>query len=60
MHYGDDGHFVSGRRGASEWTLTGTTADGDRLEVRGCGLWPFDDGLVTKKDSFWKIVEPSS
>lgn len=60
VHYGDDEHFVSGRRGASEWTLTGTTTDGERLEVRGCDLWTFDDGLVTKKDSFWKIVEPSS
>jgi hypothetical protein len=58
VHYGDDEHFVSGRRGASEWTLTGTTTDGDRLEVRGCDLWTFEDGLVTKKDSFWKIVEP--
>ncbi|MGH3474352.1 MAG: nuclear transport factor 2 family protein [Aeromicrobium sp.] len=59
VHYGDDEHFVSGRRGASEWTLTGTTTDGERLEVRGCDLWTFDDGLVTKKDSFWKILEPS-
>jgi ketosteroid isomerase-like protein len=57
VHYGDDDHFVAGDRGASEWTLTGTTTDGVRLEVRGCDLWTFRDGLVTKKDSFWKIVE---
>ncbi len=57
VHYGDDDHFVSGDRGLSEWTLTGTTADGVRLEVRGCDIWTFRDGLVTKKDSFWKIVE---
>jgi len=61
VHYGDDKHFVAGRRGASEWTLTGTTTDGERLEVRGCDLWTFDDGLVAKKDSFWKIVvEPTA
>ena len=60
VHYGGDEHFVSGRRGASEWKLTGTTTDGERLEVRGCDLWTFDDGLVTKKDSYWKIVvDPS-
>ena len=59
VHYGDDDHFVAGDRGASEWTLTGTTTDGVRLEVRGCDLWTFRDGLVTKKDSFWKIVEQS-
>jgi ketosteroid isomerase-like protein len=58
VHYGDDNHFVAGDRGASEWTLSGTTADGARLEVRGCDLWTFRDGLVTKKDSFWKLVEP--
>jgi ketosteroid isomerase-like protein len=57
VHYGDDDHFVAGDRGASEWTLTGTTTDGVRLEVRGCDLWTFRDGLVSKKDSFWKIVE---
>ena len=57
VHYGDDDHFVAGDRGASEWTPTGTTTDGVRLEVRGCDLWTFRDGLVTKKDSFWKIVE---
>ena len=60
VHYGDDDHFVAGDRGASEWTLTGTSTDGVRLEVRGCDLWTFRDGLVTKKDSFWKIVEPSA
>ena len=58
VHYGDDAHFVSGDRGASEWTLTGTTTDGQRLEVRGCDLWTFRDGKIVKKDSYWKIVEP--
>jgi ketosteroid isomerase-like protein len=57
VHYGDDDHFVAGDRGASEWTLTGTTTDGQRLEVRDCDLWTFRDGLVVKKDSFWKIRE---
>jgi ketosteroid isomerase-like protein len=55
LHYGSDDHFVVGDRGASEWTLTGTTTDGDQLEVRGCDLWTFRDGLITRKDSFWKI-----
>lgn len=53
--YGDDAHFVSGDRGASEWTLSGTTTDGERLRVRGCDLWTFRDGLIVRKDSFWKI-----
>jgi ketosteroid isomerase-like protein len=55
VHYGHDEHFVSGDRGASEWTLTGTSTDGEQLEVRGCELWTFRVGLVSRKDSFWKI-----
>ena len=55
VRYSDDEHFVACDRGASEWTLTGTTVDGQRVEVRGCDLWTFRDGAVVKKDSFWKI-----
>ena len=58
VRYQDDAHFVDGDRGASEWTLSGTTSDGQRIEVRGCDLWTFRDGQVVKKDSFWKIRTP--
>ena len=58
VHYGDEDHFVCGDRGVSEWTLTGTTVAGERIEVRGCDLWTFgDDGRLTRKDSFWKLRE---
>jgi ketosteroid isomerase-like protein len=57
LHYGDDEHFVIGDRGFSSWTLTGTTNEGGHLEVRGCDLWTFREGLILKKDSFWKIRE---
>jgi len=56
VHYGDDSHWLAGDRGVSEWTLTGTTTEGERIEVRGCDLWTFRDGQVTRKDSYWKIV----
>lgn len=55
VRYQEDEHFVSGDRGVSEWTLRGTTVDGQRLEIRGCDLWTFRDGQIVKKDSFWKI-----
>jgi ketosteroid isomerase-like protein len=58
VHYGDGSHFVSGDRGVSEWTLSGTTTDGVRIEVRGCDIWTFRDDKVVVKNSFWKIVEP--
>jgi steroid delta-isomerase-like uncharacterized protein len=57
VHYGDDRHWVQGNKGVSEWTLTGTTTSGVRLEVRGCDLWEFQYGKITRKDSYWKIVE---
>ena len=60
IRYADDRHFVDGDRGASEWTLSGTTTDGQRIEVRGCDLWTFRDGMVVKKDSFWKIRSTGS
>lgn len=55
VRYSDESHFASGVRGASEWTLTGTTTEGERLRVRGCNPWTFRDGLIVRKDSFWKI-----
>jgi ketosteroid isomerase-like protein len=58
VHYGDDEDWVCGNRGVSEWTLTGTTVDGERIDVRGCDLWTFaEDGSILRKDSFWKIRE---
>jgi ketosteroid isomerase-like protein len=55
VHYGDDISFACGARGVSEWTLTGTTPDGEHVEVRGCDLWTFGpDGMIVRKDSFWK------
>jgi ketosteroid isomerase-like protein len=57
VHYGDARHFVCGDRGVSEWLLTGTTTEGDHVEVRGCDLWEFRDGVVVRKDSYWKIVD---
>ncbi|MBC7592190.1 MAG: nuclear transport factor 2 family protein [Salinibacterium sp.] len=59
VHYGDDRHWVCDDGvGVSEWTLTGTTTSGHQLEVRGLDLLEFDqDGKITRKDSFWKIVE---
>jgi ketosteroid isomerase-like protein len=57
VHYGDDRHWVCGDDfGVSEWTLTGTSAAGERIEVRGADLLEFANGQITRKDSFWKIV----
>jgi ketosteroid isomerase-like protein len=57
VHYSDDRHWVAGDRGCSEWLLTGTSVQGERIEVRGCDLFEFRDGKIVRKDSYWKIVE---
>ena len=55
-HWEDAGNWALGEVGVSEWTLTGTTAKGERLELRGCDLWRFRDGKVTQKDTYWKQI----
>ena len=57
VHYGDDRHWACGDFGVSEWTLTGTSLAGQRIEVRGVDLLEFENGKIVRKDSFWKIVE---
>jgi ketosteroid isomerase-like protein len=57
VHYGEDTHWTCGSLGVSEWTLTGTRKSGGPVEVRGVDLLEFRDGKVTRKDSFWKIVD---
>jgi steroid delta-isomerase-like uncharacterized protein len=53
-HWADARHFVAGDRGVSEWTFSGTRADGQRVEVTGCDLFTFKDGLIAVKDSYRK------
>ncbi len=57
VHYGQDSHWVCGTKGVSEWLLTGTTPDGEHVEVRGCDHFEFRNGKIVRKDSYWKIVE---
>ena len=53
--YGDYRHWTCGDRGVSEWTIRGTRSTGEPIEVRGCDLFEFTDGKISRKDSFWKI-----
>jgi ketosteroid isomerase-like protein len=57
VHYSDLEHFVSGDCGMSKWLLTGTKLNGEKVVVRGCDFYTFQNGLVVRKDSYWKIVE---
>ena len=57
-HWGGARHFVCGERGVSEWTFTGTRADGARFEVHGCDLFTFEDGKIALKNSYRKNRPP--
>lgn len=47
-------HFISGDRGFSEWTFTGTKNDSTQVEVTGCDLFTFKDGKIFVKNSYRK------
>jgi ketosteroid isomerase-like protein len=58
VQYESHGDFVDGERAVSEWTITGTTTDGEHIELRGCDIWTFaPDGRIAVKNSFWKMRE---
>jgi ketosteroid isomerase-like protein len=52
-------HFISGDRGFSEWTFTGTRIDGIKVEVTGCDLFTFRDGKIAIKNSYRKNRLPA-
>lgn len=47
-------HHVDGDIGSSQWTFTGTAAEGSRIEVDGVDLFEFRDGLIALKNVFRK------
>jgi taurine dehydrogenase small subunit len=54
VRFSDVRHVVAGDRGVSEWTFTGTAADGRKVEVNGCDLFTFRDGKIALKSSYLK------
>lgn len=47
-------HFVHGDWGVSEWTFTGTAADGSRVEVDGVDVFTLKNGKIQVKSAFRK------
>ncbi len=47
-------HFIAGDRAVSEWTFTGTTKDGTRVEVNGCDIFTLAGGRIALKNSYRK------
>lgn len=57
-HWSGSEHWVCGDRGVSEWTFSGTRADGVRIEACGCDLFVFRDGKIAVKSAFRKDRPP--
>ena len=56
VRYSEIENFAAGDTGMSRWLLTGTTPAGEKISVRGCDFYTFENGKVIRKDSYWKIV----
>jgi ketosteroid isomerase-like protein len=59
MHWAREQEWLCGQRAVTVWRVTGRGADGTALDYQGCDLYEFGaDGLITRKDTYWKIVRP--
>lgn len=59
MHWARLDEYVAGEnRGVTVWRVTGKASDGTVLDYKGCDLYEFRDGLIWRKDTYWKIVRP--
>ena len=57
MRWEEMRHWVCDESKAiSEWVVRGTPRDGEAFEYLGCDLWEFKNGLVAKKDTYWKFI----
>jgi taurine dehydrogenase small subunit len=57
-HWDHHSHFVYGDRAVSEWTFSGTGADGMRVEAQGADLFTLRDGKIVVKQALRKARPP--
>lgn len=53
-HWDHHSHFVHEDRAVSEWTFSGTNADGSRVEAEGADLFTLRDGKIIVKQALRK------
>ena len=53
-HWDHHSHFVHGDRAVSEWTFSGTNAEGARVEAEGADLFRLRDGKIVVKQALRK------
>ncbi|MEX1107952.1 MAG: nuclear transport factor 2 family protein [Dongiaceae bacterium] len=57
MNWETVSEFCCGNRAVSEWMVTGTLPDGQKLEMLGCDIYTFEGKKIVLKDTFWKSTE---
>lgn len=57
-HWDHHSHFVQEDRAVSEWTFSGTGADGMRVEAQGADLFTLRDGQIVVKQALRKSRPP--
>ena len=57
-HWDHHSHFVHGDRAVSEWTFSGTDANGMRVEAQGADLFTLRDGQIVVKQALRKSRPP--
>ncbi len=60
IRYRDEGHFVDGDRGASEWTISGTMTSGERIEVGAATSGRFEMARSLRRIRSGRSGQPSS
>ncbi len=58
MHWERLDEYFLGDRAVTVWMVTGKAKDGTTLNYKGCDLYEFKDGLIHRKDTYWKMVQP--
>ena len=53
-HWDHHSHFVQGDRAVSEWTFSGTNADGTKVKAQGADLFTLRGGKIIVKQAFRK------
>ncbi len=50
--------WAAGTKAVSEWRVTGSDKNGNRIDLLGCDLYTFNaKRLIVKKDTYWKSHE---
>lgn len=54
IQWTDGKSWIFGDKALSEWRVRGTAPDGSVIDTIGCDLWEFENGKITKKDTYYK------